>query len=56
MEKRNNVDKDSFDGLHINQNWIWKKLQKVEENDNETIATLTGHEGTKIRLKDNKSN
>lgn len=52
MGERNNVDKDSFDGLQINQNWIWKK---IEENNNETIDTLNQHEGPKTRLKDNKS-
>ena len=52
MGERNNVDKDSFDGLQINQNSIWKK---IEENNNETIDTLNQHEGPKTRLKDNKS-
>ena len=34
---------------------MWKKIDKVEENNNETIDTLNEHEGPKTRLKDNKS-
>ena len=43
------------DGLQINQNWIRKKIDEVEEDDNETIAILTEHQGLKARLKDNKA-
>ena len=56
--KKNNVDKDNLvgpdDGLQKNQNWIWKKIDKVEEDDDETIAILTEDKGLKTRLKDNK--
>ena len=40
--------------IKINQNWIWKKIDDVEENDDETIAILTENKGLKTRLKDNK--
>ena len=43
------------DGLQINQNLIRKKIDEVEEDDDETIAILTEHEGLKTRLKDNKA-
>ena len=43
------------DGLQINQNWITKKTDEVEEDDDETIAILTKHQGLKTRLKDNKA-
>ena len=56
--KKNDVDKDNLDGpddgRQINQNWIWKKIDDVEENDDETIAILTENKGLKTRLKDNK--
>ena len=41
------------DGLQIDQNWIRKKIDEVEEDD-ETIAVLTEHQGLKTRLRDNK--
>ena len=43
-----------MDGLQINQNWIKKKNDKVEEDHDETIAILTEHQGLKKRLKDNR--
>ena len=43
------------DGLQINQNLIRKKIDEFEEDDDETIAILTEHEGLKSRLKDNKA-
>ena len=44
------------DGLQINQNLIRKKIDEVEEDDDETIAILTEHQGLKTRLlKDNKT-
>ena len=56
--KKNNVDKgnlnESDDGLQINQNWIWKKNDEVEEDDDETIVILTEHQGLKTKLKDKK--
>ena len=55
MRERNNVDKDNFDGLQINQNWIWKKTDEVEQDGNETIAILTKHDGFKTILKVNKA-
>ena len=55
MRERNNVDKDNFDGLQINQNWIWKKTDEVEQDGNETIAILTEHDGFKTILKVNKA-
>ena len=41
------------DGLQINQNWIRKKIE-FGEDDDETIAILTEHQGLKTRLKNNK--
>ena len=38
----------------MNHNWIRKKTDEVEEDDDETIATLTEHQGLKKRLKNNK--
>ena len=39
--RKNNVDQDNVIGpndvLQINQNWIWKKTDEVEEDDDETI-------------------
>ena len=32
-----------------------KKTDEVEEDDDETIAILTKHQGLKTRLKDNKA-
>ena len=43
------------DGLQISQNLIKKKIDEVEEDDDETIAILTELQGLKTRLKDNKS-
>ena len=43
------------DGLQISQNLIKKKIDEVEEDDDETIAILTEHQGLKTRLKDNKA-
>ena len=43
------------DGLQINQNLIRKKIDEVEEDDDETIAILTEHQGLKTRLKDNEA-
>ena len=42
------------DGLLINENWIRKNFNKVDKNDDETIATLTEYQGLKARLKNNK--
>ena len=56
--KKNNVDKDNLDEpddkLKINQDWIWKKNDEIEEDDDETIAILTEDKELKTRLKDNK--
>ena len=57
--KKNDADKDHSggpdDGIQINQNWIWKKIDKAEEDDDDKIiAILTDHQGLKTRLKDNK--
>ena len=41
-------------GLQINQNWIRKKIDKVEEDYDETMAILTEHQGLKTRLNNNK--
>ena len=38
----------------MNQNWIWEKTDEIEEDDDETIAIITEHQGLKSRLKDNK--
>ena len=43
------------DGLQINQNWVMKKIDEVEEDDDEAIAILTEHQGLKTILKDNKT-
>ena len=45
----------SNDGLKINQNWIKKKTDEVEEDDDETVAILAKYQGLKTRLKDNKA-
>ena len=45
----------SNDGLKINQNWIKKKTDEGEEDDDETVAILAKHQGLKTRLKDNKA-
>ena len=45
----------SNDGLKINQNWIKKKTDEAEEDDDETVAILAKHQGLKTRLKDNKA-
>ena len=45
----------SNDGLKINQNWIKKKTDEVEEDDDETAAILAKYQGLKTRLKDNKA-
>ena len=51
--KKNNVDKDKLNGpdngLQINQNWIWKKIDEVEEDDDETVVILTEYQGLKTR-------
>ena len=39
----------------MNQNWIWKKIDEVEEDDDETIAILIEHQRLKSRLKENKA-
>ena len=39
------------DGLQINQNWIRKKTDEFEEDDDETIAILNKHQGLKTRLR-----
>ena len=39
----------------MNQNWIWKKTDEVEEEEDETIAILIEHQGLKSRLKENKA-
>ena len=56
--KKNVVNKYSFDGpddgFQINQNWIRKKIDEVEEDDDNTFATSTENQGLKTRLKDNK--
>ena len=48
------IDTDNLygpdDGLQINQNWIWKKNDEVVEDDDETIAILTEHQGLKTRF------
>ena len=40
--KKNNANKDNldgpYDGLQVNQNWIWKNIDKVKEDDDETIT------------------
>ena len=50
--KKSNVDKDNLDGpddgLQINQNWIWKKIDEVEEDNDETIAILAEDKRLKI--------
>ena len=38
----------------MNQNCIWKEIDEVEEDDDETIVILTDHQRLKTRLKDNK--
>ena len=53
-EKNFNLN-GSNDGLQINQNWIKKKIDEVEEDDDEAIAILAKHQGLKTRLKDNKA-
>ena len=57
-EKKNNIDKDHLvgpdDGLQINQNQIWKKIDEVDEDDDETIAILTEDKGLETRLRHNK--
>ena len=45
----------SNDGLKINQNWIKKKTDEVQEDDDETVAILAKYQGLKTRLKDNKA-
>ena len=59
MRRKSNVDKVSVngpdDGLQINQNWILKKTDEVEENNDETIVILTKRQGLKTILKDNKA-
>ena len=56
--EKKNIDKDHLvgpdDGLQINQNQIWKKIDEVEEDDNETIAILTEDKGLETRLRHNK--
>ena len=56
--KKTVVNKYSFDGpddgFQINQNWIRKKIDEVEEDDDKTFAISTEHQGLKTRLKDNK--
>ena len=52
-EKNLNLN-GSNDGLQINQNWIKKKIDEVEEDDDETVAMLPEHQGLKTRLKDKK--
>ena len=55
--KKNNANKDNLDGpddgLKVNQNWIWRKTDEVEEDNDETIAILTKDKRLKTRLKDN---
>ena len=41
------------DGLQINQNWIRKQIDEVEEDDDEAIAD--GIMGLKTKLKNNKA-
>ena len=57
--KKVKVDKDNLnkpdDGIQINQKEIQTKTDEVEEDDDETIAILTEHQGLKTRLKDNKT-
>ena len=54
--KKNNVDKDDLIGPDNRfQNWIWKKTNEVEDDDNDTIAILTEHQGLRTRLKNNKT-
>ena len=43
------------DGLQKNQNWIRKKIDEFEEDDDETIAILTKHHRLKTILKNNKA-
>ena len=33
------------------QNWIWKKTNELEDDNNDTIAILTEHQGLRTRLK-----
>ena len=40
------------DGYQINQNWIKKKIDEVEEDDDETISILTEHQGLKNNIKE----
>ena len=42
------------DGRLINQNWMRKNIDEVEEDDDETFAILTEHQGLKTKLKNNK--
>ena len=39
----------------INQNCIRKKIEEVEEDDDEAIAILTEHQELKTRLNNNKA-
>ena len=39
----------------MNQNWMRKKIDEFEEDDDETIAILTEYQRLKTRLKDNKA-
>ena len=39
------------DGLQINQNWIRKKIDEVEEDEDETIPILNKHQGLKTRFR-----
>ena len=41
------------DGLQINQNWIRKQIDEVEEDDDEAIAD--GIMGLETKLKNNKA-
>ena len=57
-ERKKKLDKDNLnrpdDGLQIDQNWILKKIDEVEENHDETIVILTKHQGLKTVLKGHK--
>ena len=44
--------KPDNDELQINEIWIWKKIDEVEEDEDESIAILTEHEGlTLVQIK-----
>ena len=57
--KKKNLDEDNWNrpagGLRINKIKYGKKIDEVQEDDDETIAILTEHHGMQTRLKKNKA-